>query len=205
MRFAASAILSFDHGNFDHACSRLMQLVNRDERPDMLIAIPAGGMHVARAMAAAAGDLPVIPLTCRRPSSRRKHSPLVRKLIASLPLPLLDRLRLLEHAMLTGRATAAPDEARCFDARELNALLAAITAAGTRPSLLVVDDAVDTGATLSAVLKTVARCAPAGATIRSAAITVTTSHPLVSTDYALYREQLCRFPWSLDAITASPS
>lgn len=203
MRFAAGGVLSFDHGNFDRACSRLMQLVNRDGRPDMLIGIPAGGIHVARAMAAAAGDLPVIPLTCRRPSSRRKQSPLVKKLIAALPRPLLDRLRLLEHALLT--RGAAPDATRCFDARELDALLAAIAAAGTRPSLLVVDDAVDTGATLAAVLKTVARCAPTGATIRSAAITVTTGHPLVSTDYALYREQLCRFPWSLDAIEVSPS
>jgi predicted amidophosphoribosyltransferase len=170
----------------------------------MLIGIPTGGMHVANAMAAAADGLPVIPLTCRRPSSQRKSWPAVRKLIAALPRPALDRLRLLEHALLTSRAVAA-DNTRSFDAKEYDALLAAIAVAGPRPSLLVVDDAVDTGATLSAVLRTVARCAPAGATIRSAAITVTTSRPLVSTDYALYREKLCRFPWSLDAIAASPS
>jgi hypoxanthine phosphoribosyltransferase len=66
-----------------------------------------------------------------------------------------------------------------------------------------VDDAVDTGTTLSVVMDAVRRHAPQAAKIRSAAITVTTERPLISPDYALYYRQLCRFPWSLDATTSA--
>src|SRR5437868_3862861 len=74
---------------------------------------------------------------------------------------------------------------------------------GIRTGGLVVAEAVDSGTTLSLVLDAVRRRAPHAATIRSAAITVTTERPLTLPDYALYHRQLCRFPWSLDALTDS--
>ncbi len=66
--------------------------------------------------------------------------------------------------------------------------------------ILVVDDAVDSGYTLSHVLEAVKAVLPAGAEVRSAVITVTTDDPLVMPDFYLYNDKtLVRFPWAMDA------
>jgi hypoxanthine phosphoribosyltransferase len=115
-------------------------------------------------------------------------------------------LRVAEHAWLTRRRTgAAAAIPHAFSAGEVAALRVWLTGAGRRLSLLVVDDAVDSGATLSRVLAAVAGLAPPGTEIRSAVIAVTTKSPCVEPTYALYRQRLCRFPWSIDAPTPTPS
>jgi hypoxanthine phosphoribosyltransferase len=199
-------VVSLDRKSFDEVCAELMRHVNNDRRPDAIIGIRTGGLVVAEAMArAAGGDMPVLSMTCRRPSSRHKPtSSKVRRLVANLPRPLLDQLRLVEHAILTRRAPAAPHGEYRFDEDELQDLDAWLAGSGRHPSLLVVDDAVDSGTTLAVVLGAVRSRAPRTATIRSAAITVTTERPLARPDYALYHRQLCRFPWSLDALTDAP-
>jgi adenine/guanine phosphoribosyltransferase-like PRPP-binding protein len=182
-----------------------MRHVLDDQRPDALIGIRTGGLVVAASMAkAAGGDMPVLAVTCRRPSSRHKPtSSRVRHLVAQLPRPLLDQLRLVEHAILTRKPPATPPGDYHFDENELSDLDAWLASSGQRPSVLIVDDAVDSGTTLSVVLGAIRKRAPRTATIRSAAITVTTERPLALPDYALYHRQLCRFPWSLDALTDS--
>jgi hypoxanthine phosphoribosyltransferase len=202
---AQRGVMTFDRESFAAACTQLMDMVCGQGKPQMIVGIPTGGMHVAEAMSDAASWLPIFPLTCRRPSTRHKRAHGLKTLVRGLPRPLLDRLRLIEHAVLT-RQPKAPAEARfLIDEAELEMLRDAVMAAGPRPSILVVDDAVDTGTTLSVVMDAVRRHAPDGAKIRSAAITVTTDRPLISPDYVLHHRQLCRFPWSLDAMTASQS
>jgi hypoxanthine phosphoribosyltransferase len=198
----SAGVVSFDGQRFAAVCAELLRRVDGDRRPDVLIGIRTGGLVVAEAMATAAGgDVPVLAMTCRRPSSRHKpRSSTMRRLVATLPRPILDQLRLAEHALLTRKSTAAPRAEYQFAESELNCLDAWIATAGKQPSLLIVDDAVDSGATLSVVLDAVRRRAPLAAAIRSAAITVTTERPLAIPDYALYYRQLCRFPWSLDAL-----
>jgi uncharacterized protein len=197
-----AGVLNFSRESFDAACTELLHRAIRDTRPDLIIGIPTGGLYVAQSMARAVGDaIPVLALTCRRPSSRLKRATsLVRELVVRLPPPVQDRLRLLEHRILTHGPIQAPQTPYCFDRDELTAFGDWLARAGERPVLLIVDDAVDTGLTLSLVLDAVRRRAPAAA-IRSAVVTVTTDDPLVRPDYALYHRKLCRFPWSLDAAT----
>jgi hypoxanthine phosphoribosyltransferase len=196
-------VVSFDRRRFDEVCAELMRHVTDDHRPDVLVGIRTGGLVVAESMARAAGGaLPVLAVTCRRPSSRHKPtSSRVRHLVAQLPRPLLDQLRLVEHAILTRRPPSAPHDDYRFDEREMHDLDAWLASSGEQPSMLIVDDAVDSGTTLSVVLGAIRGRAPRGAAIRSAAITVTTERPLAWPDYTLYHRQLCRFPWSLDART----
>jgi hypothetical protein len=149
---------------------------------------------------AAGGDMPVLALTCRRPSSKLKPtSSTVRKIVGGLPQPIVDRLRVVEHSLLTRRPASPPSTPYRFVQQELDSLDTWMTDAVKPPSVLIVDDAIDSGATLSQVVDIVRRRAPAGARIRSSVITVTTSRPLVRPDYAMFHKQLCRFPWSLDA------
>lgn len=199
-----SGVVTFDRDGFDEACAALMRLVVQDGCPDALVGIRTGGLHVAQSMAKAAGyTVPVLSITCRRPSTKLKSGSGLKKVLARFPRPLVDRLRILEHAILTGRPRPKPEaedeDPFVFDTRELAELVNWLDGAGGRPSLVVVDDAIDTGATISRVLDAVAYHAPPAARIRSAVITVTTPRPWALPKYTLYSQQLCRFPWSLDA------
>jgi hypoxanthine phosphoribosyltransferase len=64
---------------------------------------------------------------------------------------------------------------------------------------LVIDDAVDSGATLATALQVLRDVCPPGTEMRSAAITQTLDRPMVRPDYVLHRGTLCRFPGSFDA------
>jgi len=195
------AVLDLDRAAFDDVCAELLQLASEGQRPDALIAIPTGGLIVGQSMArAAGGDMPILSLTCRRPSTKLKSGgSVVRRVVSGLPRPIVDRLRVAEHALLTRRPATQPAAPYRFVDHELDSLVRWLAAAPKPPSLLIVDDAVDSGATLSQVVDAVRRYAPSGARIRSAVITVTTEWPLVRPDFAMFNRQLCRFPWSLDA------
>jgi hypoxanthine phosphoribosyltransferase len=195
------SVLDLDRTAFDEVCAELMHHAGAEHWPDALIAIPTGGWQVAQAMAkAAGGDMPVLSLTCRRPSSKLKPGgSAVRKLVSGLPRPIVDRLRLAEHALLTRRPATPPAAPYQFIQQEIETLQHWMADAPDQLSLLVVDDAVDSGATLAQVVEAVRRYAPPGASIRSAVITVTTDEPLIQPEYRMFHRQLCRFPWSMDA------
>ena len=64
--------------------------------------------------------------------------------------------------------------------------------------ILLTDDAIDSGATMMWVKNQFIEQYK-DLEIKVAVITVTTPHPLVDADYALYRDRvLVRFPWSND-------
>lgn len=198
----SGSVLELDQDDFDRACGVLMHQVLQDGPPDALIAIPTGGLHVARAMARVVDyPLSILPVTCRRPSTRHKQgaAAMLKAVLATLPHPITDRLRVVEHALLTRRPPARRPGRYQLDADEIISFGNWLQDAGPMPSLVIVDDAVDTGTTLSRILDVVRSQAPRAARIRSAVITVTTLKPGLFPDYTIYHRQLCRFPWSLDA------
>jgi hypothetical protein len=68
----------------------------------------------------------------------------------------------------------------------------------TPPLVLLIDDAIDTGATIQQARLQLLEQFP-GITLRVAVITVTTPHPICDADFCLYHNRtLCRFPWSND-------
>lgn len=186
---------------FDSACAELMRTVERDYAPALLVGIRTGGLMVAETMAGAATPvLPVLPLTCRRPTTAFKaRFPGLKPLLATLPEPLLDALRRAEHRLVSGhRRAARPAQIDLLEAMAIGDWLR-ILWRGAR--VLVVDDAVDSGVTLATVLQTLRDVGPPEVELRTAVITVTTQDPIAAPDYALYRGVLCRFPWSFDART----
>jgi hypoxanthine phosphoribosyltransferase len=193
-------VISLNRDDFATVCADLMHKVHRDSQPDLVIGIPTGGAWVAQAMTKASPTgLPMLELTCRRPSTKLKTGSTIKQVVARLPRPVVDRLRQIEHAMLTRKAPSRPSSGYQFVAQELERIAAWIADARRAPSLLIVDDAIDSGATLLQVTDALRNLAPQGTTIRSAVITVTTDQPLIQPDYTMFHRQLCRFPWSLDA------
>ena len=184
---------------FEAACASLMALVSTSYAPTLLVGIRTGGLFVAESMARShSGTLPVMSLTCRRAGTRTKSRiPWLNQVLLSLPRGTVDMLRRLEHRLLSARRArraVAPE----VDHQEARTIIEAIAAApGAR--ILVVDDAVDSGLTLGAVLQLLRNNTSTATEIRSAVITVTLDAPVVEPDYALYHGILCRFPWSFDA------
>jgi hypoxanthine phosphoribosyltransferase len=184
---------------FDAACADLMRISEQDYAPSLLVGVRTGGLVVAETMARGT-SLPVLPLTCRRPTTAFKSRvPGLKPILATLPEPLLNALRRAEHRLVSGhRRGARPTQ---IDLNEAIAIGNWLRMLGRGARVLVVDDAVDSGNTLATVLQTLRGVCPEAVELRTAVITVTLEDPAVVPDYALYRGVLCRFPWSFDART----
>lgn len=180
-------VITLDPAAFDAACLRLEADVAAAGVPDLVVGIASGGDRVAGRIF---GEVPHVSVSLRRPSTARKErAGMLFGVLRRLPRRVADWLRMAEARILASRParvmplTLAPD-------------VAAAIAGAQR--VLVVDDAVDSGATLRAVLDAVKSVAGDSA-VRSAALTVTTEHPLAEPDHALWRKGvLIRFPWSKD-------
>lgn len=193
-------IHTLDQPRFATACAHLMQQVLDHHRPDLLVGIRTGGLVVAEAMARALAEpIPVMPLTCRRAATGVKaRIKLLPRLLAALPQPVVDRLRWLEHRLLSTRRRAKVKPQQ-IDHAEAAAIGAFLALGDVAPRVLVVDDAVDSGVTLATVLDLLRQACPPHTEFRTAVVTVTLAQPLVEPDFLLYRGVLCRFPWSFDA------
>lgn len=197
-KFFRMQIRTLDHTRLSDASAELFSIVCHDFQPTLLLGIRRGGYIVAERMLAGAAHerCSLLALSRCRPSTRKKNqSATVKRLLRALPRFAADRLRVIEHVLLTGigRPRATPFTP---DASEFAAVGAHLQAHGDA-RILIVDDAVDSGATLAAVRDVVKGAAPC-AIIKTAAIVVTTENPIIEPDYFLYRHELCRFPWSLD-------
>lgn len=158
--------------------------------PALVVGIQSGGAEVARLMRADFPGVPYCEVRLSRPSTRQKEAGFVQRLLRRLPLWLCDLLRIVESRIGEWRSRGQLP-ARVGDL----AIDADVPSDGT---ILLVDDAIDTGATIHTLRQHLAERFP-GVTIRVAVITVTTARPVCDADFYLYHDRtLCRFPWSND-------
>lgn len=156
--------------------------------PDLLLAIQTGGAELGSIMKkhlkAESGYMACV---ARRQTTANKKK-LLKKFLHYLPRPILDRLRIIEAR-------------KSFKRKSRSKIEDVVLPAGIEkyPRILVVDDAVDSGFTLKAVLEALKEAAP-GSEVRSAAITITSENAAAETNYFIYHNEiLVRFPWSMDA------
>jgi uncharacterized protein len=190
-----TSVRTLDASGFEEACASLMRLVQTSYVPELLIGIRTGGLAVAQAMWRTAPGMPaVIPLTCRYPATEPTSR------VRWLPNKLQSSPRWRTEAGVQRISIGCSSRlSRHLPDQQESVAIGSVVATGAATKLLVVDDAVGCGMTLAAALRAL-RCArPPHTEIRSAAIAVTLDDPPMAPDYALYRNVLCRFPWSLDA------
>lgn len=188
-------VLTLDRHEFEKGCAELAELVfSGGFSPDLIVGIASGGAIVAAAVAGEAffRSATLCEMSCRRNSTPLKKKFGINAIVKKLPRRLSDALRALEHHVagishIRNRRRVVSYGPACEP----------LIARSQR--ILVVDDAVDSGATMSAVIERI-REINGIAEIRSAAITVTTNMPIVQPDYCLHRGILVRFPWSADAV-----
>ena len=161
------------------ACRRLENLCC-GLKPDLVVAIAEGGTEVADKI------FPVVP-HCQI-GSRHRRRLLKGRWLSAVPVEILDFLRVAELLMRRKRHVNIPELSGNLKAKIENAR-----------RILVIDDAVDSGATLQAAVSVIKTAAPA-AEVRTAVLTTTRRNPIVTPDYRCFPEgTILRFPWSQDA------
>lgn len=180
-------VVTLDSSQFTSTCRRLAaDVLSQSFNPEMLVGIRTGGEYVAREMLPSFPEATLAIVELQRPSTA--HKSMIGNLLPLLPVKLLDALRIVESRILSLLPSRPTPEVR----------LPADVVAQLPRRILVVDDAVDSGVTLSAIVNAIRTSRP-DADVRSAVVTVTTSSPKINPDFALYRNHtLIRFPWSMD-------
>lgn len=175
----------------------LLSLMRREGfEPDVILGIATGGAKVVEAMGAT--GLPSFTCRLRRPTTATKERAPGKRVVTRVPYAVLDLLRIAEDWM-GSRKPLVPAEATAVLRDELAELDTFVRASGAR-RVAVVDDALDSGATLDCVMRTLKEIVPAQVEIRAAVVTQTrpARARLICADFSLYDLVLLRFPWSLD-------
>ena len=162
----------------------------------VIIGIQHGGAEVARRMLADFPEAAYCEVRLSRPDTRQKSQGLTHRLLQHLPLWLCDTLRIVESRINEWRSKGE-EPVRLGEIR-LPDDIASTLSNPSNFSILLIDDAIDTGATIQQARLQLLKQFP-DITIRVAVITVTIPHPLCDADFCLYHNRtLCRFPWSND-------
>jgi hypoxanthine phosphoribosyltransferase len=150
--------------------------------PDLIIYIETGARLLAHELAPRMG-VPVRPVWVRRGGHGLKAR--LAPLVARLPMGMRDWLRRVEERsgvhLLTRRATVLPGDFRLEGRR-----------------VLILDDAADTGRTISAAKELVLARGAATADVRTAVLAATTPRARAAVDHFVI-DHNCRMPWSADS------
>lgn len=134
-------------------------------------------------------------ITLQRPSTKRKGG-VTGAVLRCLPMKVLDMLRIAESRVLS--FFNRHRKGRRLPEVVMEAGLTEILSHTAQPRVLIIDDAIDSGTTMAAVVSALKKLNP-DVGVTTAVITVTTSDPAVTADFTIYRNRtLIRFPWSND-------
>lgn len=166
--------------------------------PDAVLGIATGGAVVVDSLPIEVG---VSRFTCsvQRPSTViKQRARMGQRVLKRMPYRVTDILRLVEDRLgeRSNPTVLAPTP-------NLEQALDVIVEAALKQrlhSIAVIDDAVDSGATLACVIEALKQRLPDEVTVRSGAITQTRNpaKSIVQPDYVIYENTLCRFHWSYD-------
>lgn len=193
-------VITLNPTEFDTHAAMLANTVEggSTERFDAIVAVRRGGSfvcdaflrHFPRNRYGARFDI-----SLQRPSTKRKGG-VIAKVLKCLPRPLLNAMRMAESAVLEWKRRHSEPKPAPYV--EVSDGLISIMSQKKNPEILVIDDAIDSGDTLAAIVKAL-KGINTDARIRTSVMTETTRSPRIRADYTLYRNRtLIRFPWSND-------
>lgn len=181
---------------FAHLCEDLAdKIINNNYTPDVIIGIKSGGSYVGKKVSNILNIAKYTEVQIRRPNSSQKEQNIIRHIIRHIPLCILNQVRILESCW------------RKYFSKSINYQIKEITfnnqitdiIINGGKNILIIDDAIDTGITMSILINYINSKYPNNH-IKVAAITVTTQTPLVDADFCLFHNKtLIRFPWAIDA------
>ena len=192
-------VITVSKNKLNELSQQLLSIVQKDKlKVDMLVGIATGGIYVSQPFFAQLqkehweGKYSEIKLS--RLSTEKKESLGVKKLLTKLPYALSNILRIVEVKYFEIRKSKQYDKNIEKRVRFSEIQIKKIKQSQT---LLLIDDAIDTGATVRALKNVIQKINPK-ITIKIAVLTVTHKHPYIEPDYTLYRDVLLRCPWAMD-------
>lgn len=191
-------VVTLLENDFDRECIRLAALVSKDYIPDLVVGILTGGGYVGKrvfeALKTEAGAT-YLEVSIERGGTEIKSRINLRQILRRLPEPLLNFLRIAEVMVLelASKVRVPQRQSNILIPEDVRAYLNS----GLR-RILIVDDCIDTGATLKCILDYFNKEFDIQHVMKCAVITKAHKKPLVEVDYLLYNRVLIRFPWSFD-------
>lgn len=191
-------VITFDNKKFEEHSELLADTVAADGLCfDAIVGVKRGGSTVCDAFCR---HFPSSRYGLRtdvrkqRNSTKRKGGR-VSSILKRLPYWMLNIMRMGESEVLSLRHRFSNYHPSLVEMPEvLKRLLKTLK----NPRILVIDDAIDSGDTLYAVVQTLKKVNPSVG-VKVAVITVTTKSPRMVPDYYIYNNRtLIRFPWSND-------
>lgn len=193
-------IVTLTPKDLDEFALRLAKAVKKGTQGcfDAIVAVRKGGSFVCDAFCRffpSARYATRFDVNLQRPSTKIKEWVIGRSL-KRLPRRLLDAMRMAEATVLSisRKLKGIPPSPDVVLPEGLKSILVT----ESRPQILVIDDSIDSGDTLYAIVETLRKTNPHTA-VCIAVITETTRNPRIRSNYAIYRNKtLIRFPWSND-------
>ena len=192
-------VLTLSRDTLTDLSKQLLTLIQKDESDiDMMIGIATGGIYVSQPIYTRLqkegwkGTYTEIKLS--RPSTQKKESLGIKKFLTKLPYFLSNQLRILEVTLLEKFKANAYDKNKEKNIHFSEQQIKEIQDAKT---LLLIDDAIDTGTTMLALKNIIQEMNP-NITVKTAVLTVTHKYPYLVPDYTLYTDVLLRCPWAMD-------
>lgn len=192
-----AALLVLDHSGLVAGCRKLRaQMAAARIIPTHVVGIANAGVHVAKAFAKVATPNPVL-LTVRsqRPTSPIKDRVATANIVSRLPEWSIQILRRIELRLLTHRLSANREVAMAPEDAE------ALRQVPPGSTVVILDDCIDTGATLRSALEFIRASVGESCRVYTACLAATIEKPLVRPDFVLQEELVIgiRGPWSRDA------
>ena len=188
--FRTLKVITLNEEDFRKACRSLARQIKISFKPDLIVAIPRGGLDVYLNMKDDFSIVPYIECAISRPSTDVKKKINLKKLFKYIPYFFLDFMRRIEAFIREGQSLGR---------KEKNKKNIELMCQGNEniKNILIIDDAVDSGSTMKLVRDAVAAKFP-NAEIKTAALVVTFVKPIIYPDYYAHKSCLLRFPWSED-------
>ena len=185
-------VLTLVGDEFEKACGKLSQMVVSDGfTPDVIIGIKSGGDVIGKAIAAYFPGACYASVSASRPGSSAKRRNV--SLLSKLPYFITNPMRIVESYLLSICEHGDSERDVVMELSEKCHNL--LNKSGCK--VLIIDDAIDSGATLRQVKGKLLGMFPE-CCCKSAVITVTTSSPVEIPEFRLFSNKLIRFPWSTD-------
>lgn len=184
--------------DFSESCLLLSQKVNETYSPDLVIGVLTGGGYVGQELVKTlpeSSDRKYIEIKIQRSGTKKKEKGFLKLVLRYAPTFLLNWMRMLESVILERKAQKNNPKrtGTIIIPKDIDGFLKE-----NPKKILLVDDAIDSGATLN-LLKEYLESHYKNAAVKIAVITVTTPHPIIDADFCLYHDRvLVRFPWSND-------